>query len=253
MAEDFTFDLYKDRPVNPVYPVYEHLSLTIEELFQQGVTCLLFLDFDGVVNIIPKFATYHPGNASTEGLKKELEATINYNYYPVDNFQEVRNVHYEPPGAWAHSTSPTHHDVRWSSEMVEHLNRICSSPTVQTIMVSTWRQWAREPLDMMGFKPAREVLNLQWGSDNPKLGLYYDQRWKPVGLNNYLSRSKIPAGMKMAWIDDEILKNQNRHYLGGLPKPFFGEDISLLVAPKENYGISRKEMDMLERFVSGKQ
>lgn len=234
MANDFKFDLYQDlEKSNSEYPVYDDLKHTAKELSDSGVSCLLFLDFDGVINVF--------GN------------NTNFNYYQVDNSKEVMNVHYTPPLAWGDASSPRSFTIRWSSEMIEDLNKVCSSPSVQVISLTTWRQWMREPCELMGFKPAREVLTLQWGSDDPTSKLYYKQYYKGQALKEWLSQGTVSEQMSMVWVDDSILRTEHLAYRHGLPEPFFTEEKSLLIAPNELFGISRGEMQRMEYFVSGKQ
>lgn len=261
MAEDFVFDLYKDmEPDNSDYPVYNNLTSTVEELARDGVTCLLILDFDGVINIIKdqSFKQY-PTNAGAENSKQnsallgELEESINYNYYQVNNFKDVMNVHYTPPPAWSDTKTPKYFGIRWSSEMIEDLNKVCVSPHVQVISLTTWRQWMREPCELMGFKPAREVLTLQWGSESPTDKRYYKQYYKGHALKEWLSQGTVGEQMRMVWLDDQILKPEHLVYRHKLPEPFFAQEDSLFIAPKEFYGISRQEMSSIKDFVAGKQ
>lgn len=261
MAEDFVFDLYKDmEPDNSDYPVYNNLTSTVEELAKDGVTCLLILDFDGVINIIKdqRFKYYPPNNTPENPTQDsiilgELEESINYNYYQVDNIKDVMNVHYAPPPAWSDTKIPRYFSIRWSSEMIEDLNKICASPHVQVISLTTWRQWMREPCELMGFKPAREVLTLQWGSESPTSKLYYKQYYKGHALKEWLSQGTVGEQLGMAWIDDAILKPEHLAYRHRLPEPFFTQENALLIAPHEFRGISRHEMRSIKDFVAGKQ
>lgn len=253
MAEDFVFDLYQDMEEdNSSYPVYSTLTHTVEDLAGDGVKLLFLIDFDGVINIIKNQSVkYYP--TGDDGLFEELEESINYNYYQVDNIKDVINVHYTPPLAWLDNPVPRSFSIRWSNEMIEDLNKVCSSPSVQVISLTTWRQWMREPCELMGFKPAREVLTLQWGSDNPTSKLYYKQYYKGKALKEWLSQGTVSEQMSMVWVDDSILRTEHLAYRHGLPEPFFEQDNSLLIAPMESHGISRHEMKAIKDFVSNKQ
>lgn len=256
MADDFVFDLYQDMEKdNSDYPVYNTLMHTVEDLADDGVKCLLFLDFDGVINITKNQSVkYYPVNAGNKNeLFEELEESINYNYYQVDNIKDVMNVHYTPPLAWLDNPIPRYFSIRWSSEMIEDLNKICSLPHVQVISLTTWRQWMREPCELMGFHPARKVLTLQWGSESPASKLYYKQYYKGSALKEWLSQGTVGEQMNMVWIDDSVLRTEHLAYRHGLPEPFFDQDNALLIAPMEFRGISRHEMAKIKDFVFSKQ
>jgi hypothetical protein len=198
----------------------------LDDLIGNGVSKVMVLDFDGVLN---------PLSAGTLGKK----------HFPTDHAAIVGNPHHanNPSG------EPPSYMVKWSTGLVGELNGILSDSDAVMVWLTTWKQHAGTLAAMMGLSPSTPQFFLDFGAPGVA---HPPQRDKKPALENWLDASSLlagklsqpGAGVKIAWVDDEVLQGV---YAGVVKHKYDG--CLLTIAPNSMKGLSVYQMDILGRFM----
>ena len=186
---------------------------SFDELLNDGVRKVLFLDFDGVVN--PLAGTFEIGQ------KK---------YYRPNHL-----IYCDSP--WG---GEERYIVKWSTEMIEHLSSLVSTPDSVLIWLTAWKQNVIVPVSKMGFAASREQL---WLDFDKGVSKYPKQALKREAMSDFLGDTALPIGVKVAWVDDEVLTGS--HSADFTTK--FGPG-ALPVRTNTKYGLSRWDISCMKRF-----
>lgn len=207
-----------DKALSPAPP--------LDELIENGVSKVMVLDFDGVLN---------PLSAGTLGKK----------YFPTDRAAVVGNPHHanNPSG------EPPSYMVKWSTKLVGELGGILSGSDAVVVWLTTWKQHAGTLAAMMGLAPNTAQFFLDFGAPGVA---HPPQGDKKPALENWLDASSLlvdklshpGAGVKIAWVDDDVLQGS---YAGAVKHKYDG--YLLTIAPNSMKGLSVYQMGMLGRFM----
>jgi hypothetical protein len=201
------------------------------ELVDDGVSTFLLWDFDGVLNPFHITGTYPKAF-----------------YNPRKRFRAA-NPHYDPKRSWGRNKEPKSYPVIYSEELMQDVSELHSDPTVQPLLVTTWRSSAIALLEEMGVASERSLFALPWGDDDQD----YKQFKKVAAVRNYfapLVGHPQVASLKLVWVDDEVLNPEAYRVLSPLEGTPFDDSNSLLVCPEGKWGLSRADMAQMRAFVS---
>lgn len=210
---------------------------------KDGVRVFLVLDFDGVFN-----SFYTCGTFGKSFFNPDVRIRIpNANYNSHSSRREL-----ETYAGRRHSKEPKTYALQWSSEIVKNFNKLLKDPRIQVVWLTTWREDMGDVVYRMGLKSKREMVYLPWGAGSKNKG---DQAWKSIALSDFMagvntgSKSDEP-GAHLVWVEDYVLDKSRLDWRNDLPAPEFDDTTSLLIAPNEDYGISREEFAAIESFVT---
>lgn len=185
-----------------------------------GTTPLVLIDFDGVINQFPDDKVRRRGN-STAWMKPDDPRIGLYgpdNWFIPDHKEKVVTGR---RGLWT---------ITWSSELVSRIDALGA----EVLWLSTWQ-------------PYTELLNMHLGVDwhtitwyDPVTGAGRTTGKRRAVLNH------LRADRPLVWIDDE-----ETTYGAGLVIQSSGPRMPVLgIGPDSSIGISRPQMDLIERFAA---
>jgi len=213
---------------------------------------IIFLDFDGVINAIPRERIY-VGPEPADIL--DMYPSKNWEWKDVTPDLET---HFELDQITTAHTNGRDYKITYSSEVVAALRELIVEDKVQFIWLTTWREDAMSKLNpILGF-PNDKTSSLQWfdtsiSHTNPQMGKYY-------GMIDYfekLERDNVDLdGTSIVWVDDVATigfvdltdkekKFRIEHYAAS-PVLLYP---SLVVKPDMHFGISRAELKSIQDFV----
>ncbi len=202
----------------------------LDSLIESGITKIIVLDFDGVLN---------PLSAGALGKK----------YFPTDRMAAVGNPHdtNNPSG------EPPSYTVKWATKLGGELGEILSGNDAVVVWLTTWKQHAGTLAAMMGLAPNTAQFFLDFGAPGVA---HPPQGDKKPALENWLDASSLLAGkspqpgadVKIAWVDDEVLQGV---YAGEVKHKYDG--CLLTIAPNSMKVLSVYQMGILGRFMGALQ
>lgn len=155
-------------------PVLAHAP-AFSDLLNDGVSNLVVLDFDGVIN-------------------------------PFASRFDINQKRFYRPNHLVHVKSPWNgneqYPVKWSDDLMSDLSGIMGDPGTVLIWLTAWKQHVAKPVNLMGL----ETHHPQYWLDFDK-GVSYrpKQGAKRDAMRDYLGGGTLPAGVRVAWADDEVL------------------------------------------------
>ena len=199
---------------------------SLGSLVDSGVSKVLVLDFDGVVN---PFALVGPG-------KK---------YYPTNHLVYVPNPYFTENS----EDEPVDYPIRWSDNLISEINSLVQNEDTALVWLTTWKQYAGTLSKMVGIEPPGQQFYLNFGDDDEN---HPSQSDKKPAIENWLagstalqSESAGDHGVKVVWVDDTVLCGS---YAGQVKDMFDGH--LLTIAPKSMKGISIHQMSQMKKFLS---
>lgn len=200
---------------------------SLDSLVYSGVSKVVILDFDGVVN---PFALVGPG--------KKYHPTNHLVYVPNPYFTEISE------------DEPVDYPIRWSDSLVAEINSLVQEEDTALVWLTTWKQYAGTLSKMVGIEPSGQQFYLNFGNDDEN---HPSQSDKKPAMENWLAGSTAlqsdSAGkhddVKVVWVDDTVLCGS---YAGQVKDMFEGH--LLTVAPKSMNGISTHQMSQMKKFLS---
>lgn len=195
-------------------------------LVDSGVSKVVVLDFDGVVN---PFALVGPG-------KK---------YYPTNHLVYVPNPYFTEGS----EDEPVDYPIRWSDNLVSEINTLVQEKDTALVWLTTWKQYAGTLSNMVGIEPSGQQFYLNFGDDGKNHPSQSDKKpamenWL-VGSTDLQSESASDYDVKVVWVDDTVLCGS---YAGQVKDKF--DNHLLTVAPKSMKGISTHQMSQMKKFLS---
>ncbi|MBW3093451.1 hypothetical protein KIH79_11075 [Bifidobacterium sp. 82T10] len=182
---------------------------------------LVLIDFDGVINQFPDEKVRRRQNSTTWMKPGDPRIPV---YDPANWF-----IPDHTDKAWA----GRYHGrlkITWSGELVERLNAL----DAQILWLSTWQPY----IDTLNPKLGVTWPTLHWYDPVTREGRYTGKR--RMVLNH------LALGRPIVWIDDE-----ETTYQAGLAIQAHKPTAPVLaVGPDSCIGISRPQMDLIERFVA---
>jgi len=199
---------------------------SLDSLVDSGVSKVLTLDFDGVVN---PFALVGPG-------KK---------YYPTNHLVYVPNPYFMEGS----EDEPVDYPIRWSDSLISEINSLVQDEDTALVWLTTWKQYAGTLSKMAGIDPSGQQFYLNFGDDGENHPAQSDK--KPA-MENWLADSAVlqsePVSdhdVKVVWVDDTVLCGS---YAGQVKDKF--DNHMLTVAPKSMKGISIHQISQMKKFLS---
>lgn len=199
---------------------------SLDSLVNSGVSKVLVLDFDGVVN---PFALVGPG--------KKYYSTNHLVYVPNPYFTENSE------------DEPVDYPIRWSDNLISEINSLVQNEDTALVWLTTWKQYAGTLSKMVGIDPYGQQFYLNFGGTCENHPAQSDK--KPA-MENWLagsgalqSDSAADHDVKVAWVDDMVLRGS----YAGQVKDMFDNHL-LTVAPKSMKGISIHQMSQMKKFLS---
>ena len=200
---------------------------SLGSLVDSGVSKVLVLDFDGVVN---PFALVGPG-------KK---------YYPTNHLVYVPNPYFTENS----EDEPADYPIRWSDNLISEINSLVQDEGTALVWLTTWKQYAGTLSKMVGIESSGQQFYLNFGVDGENHPAQSDK--KPA-MENWLAGitalQSDSAGkhddVKVVWVDDTVLCGS---YAGHIKDMF--DNHLLTIAPKSIKGISTRQMSQMKKFLS---
>lgn len=199
---------------------------SLDWLVDSGVSKVVVLDFDGVVN---PFALVGSG-------KK---------YYPTNHLVYVPNPYFTEGS----EDEPVGYPIRWSDNLVSEINSLVQKEDTALVWLTTWKQYAGTLSKMVGIEPSGQQFYLNFGGDGENHPAQSDK--KPA-MENWLadctliqSDSVTDHDVKVVWVDDTVLCGG---YAGQVKDMFDGH--LLTVAPKSMKGTSTHQISQMKKFLS---
>ena len=199
---------------------------SLDSLVDSGVSKIVVLDFDGVVN---PFSLVGPG-------KK---------YYPTNHLVYVPNPYFTE----GVDDEPVDYPIRWSDSLVSEINSLVQKEDAALVWLTTWKQYAGTLSKMVGIEPSGQQFYLNFGGDSENHPAQSDK--KPA-MENWLARSAVLQSdsvadydVKVVWVDDTVLCGS---YAGHVKDMFDGH--LLTVAPKSMKGVSTHQISQMKKFLS---
>lgn len=174
---------------------------------------VIFLDIDGVINVIPP----------KRGVPPHLKVW--------NEWRKVEILSYP---------------INYSPELIGHLNRL--SEKAEIVWLTTWREEAvKDFAPIVGLKTFRFInpkgLEDPWGSTASFSGSPENRWWKMNGVLDHIDTTGTP----FVWLDDE-LRSSTKRYVRGI-----AEDCgvpNLMFIPFETQGIDREHIARIDEFIS---
>ena len=199
---------------------------SLNSLLDSGVSKVVVLDFDGVVN---PFALVGPG-------KK---------YYPTNHLVYVPNPYFTE----GLDEEPMDYPIQWSDSLVSEINSLVQEEDTALVWLTTWKQYVGALSKMVGIEPSDQQFYLDFGNDGES---HPSQSDKKPAMENWLSGSTVlhsepvsDHAVKVVWVDDTVLCGS---YSGQVKDMFDGH--LLTIAPKSMKGISVHQMSQMKKFLS---
>lgn len=199
---------------------------SLDWLVDSGVSKVVVLDFDGVVN---PFALVGPG-------KK---------YYPTNHLVYVPNPYFTEGS----EDEPVDYPIRWSDSLVSEINSLVQDEGTVLVWLTTWKQYVGTLSKMVGIESSGQQFYLNFGDDGEN---HPSQSDKKPAMENWLagstalqSDSAADHDVKVVWVDDTVLCGS---YAGQVKDKF--DNNLLTVAPKSMKGISIHQMSQMKKFLS---
>ena len=207
---------------------------------------ILFCDFDGVLNTFPY--KYHRindeferENYAADGLEILQHGANEYalQRYPIDEEQYFRADERFIAAAGNGSFI-----IHYSSEMVDRIRNLIDTGKIEFVWLSTWRAHTITLNEHLNFR------NVSWLDWEQKMS-DYNQVFKKVAIRDYFTENEPRP---FIWLDDVATigsVNFPEEDDGWDANPLFKKyDLpSLIIKPFEQFGISRVELDAIEKFV----
>ena len=198
---------------------------SLDSLVYSGVSKVLVLDFDGVVN---PFDLVGPG--------KKYYSTNHLVYAPNPYFTE------------GSEDEPVDYPIRWSDNLVSEINSLVQKEDAALVWLTTWKQYAGTLSKMVGIEPSGQQFYLNFGDDGENHPAQSDK--KPA-MENWLADSAVLQSestsdhvAKIVWVDDTVLCGS----YAGQVKDMFDNHL-LTVAPRSMKGISTHQMSQMKKFL----
>lgn len=199
---------------------------SLDSLVDSGVSKVVVLDFDGVVN---PFDLVDPG--------KKYYQTNHLVYVPNPYFTEISE--YEP----------VDYLIRWSDSLVSEINSLVQKEDAALVWLTTWKQYTGTLSKMVGIESSGQQFYLNFGDSGEN---HPSQSSKKPAMENWLagsaalqSESVVDHDVKVVWVDDTVLCGS---YAGHVKDMFDGH--LLTIAPKSMKGISTHQMSQMKKFLS---
>lgn len=199
---------------------------SLDFLVDSGVSKVLVLDFDGVVN---PFSLVGPG-------KK---------YYPTNHLVYVPNPYFTEIS----EDEPVDYPIRWSDSLVSEINSLVQKEDTALVWLTTWKQYAGTLSKMVGIESSGQQFYLNFGDSGEN---HPSQSDKKPAMENWFagstalkSESAADHDVKVVWVDDTILCGS----YAGQVKDMFDNHL-LTVAPKSMKGTSTHQISQMKKFLS---
>lgn len=199
---------------------------SLDSLVDSGVSKVIVLDFDGVVN---------PFDLVGSGKK----------CYPTNHLVYVPNPYFTEGS----EDEPADYPIRWSDILVSEINSLVQEEDTALVWLTTWKQYAGKLSKMVGIDPSGQQFYLNFGDDGEN---HPAQSSKKPAMENWLagstalqSESAADYDVKIVWVDDTVLCGS----YAGQVKDMFDNHL-LTVAPKSMKGISIHQMSQMKKFLS---
>lgn len=199
---------------------------SLDSLVYSGVSKVVILDFDGVVN---PFALVGPG--------KKYHPTNHLVYVPNPYFTEISE------------DEPVDYPIRWSDNLVSEINSLMQDEDTALVWLTTWKQYAGTLSKMIGIEPYGQQFYLNFGDSGEN---HPSQSSKNPAIENWLADSAVLQSestsdhvVKIVWVDDTVLCGS----YAGQVKDMFDNHL-MTVAPKSMKGISTHQMNQMKKFLS---
>lgn len=147
----------------------------LETFIEQGITKFLFIDFDGVINMVDYY--HHPTHPFS---KDEIFRCDTYGY----GYDDDRKF-----------------KLDWSSELIERLNALTARPDVQVIWLTTWRKYMGEVCKTLGLTAHNQMYYLPWDKKLLTDG-------KVDAFVEYLN-PEPSTPVTISWVDDLVFLDDN--------------------------------------------
>lgn len=199
---------------------------SLDSLVDSGVSKVVVLDFDGVVN---PFALVGSG-------KK---------YYTTNHLVYVPNPYFTKSS----ENEPVDYLIRWSDNLVSEINSLVQKEDTALVWLTTWKQYAGTLSKMIGIEPYGQQFYLNFGDSGEN---HPSQSSKNPAIENWLADSAVLQSestsdhvVKIVWVDDTVLCGS----YAGQVKDMFDNHL-MTVAPKSMKGISTHQMNQMKKFLS---
>lgn len=199
---------------------------SLDWLVDSGVSKVVVLDFDGVVNT---FALVDSG-------KK---------YYTTNHLVYVPNPYFTKSS----ENEPVDYLIRWSDNLVSEINSLVQKEDTALVWLTTWKQYAGTLSKMIGIEPYGQQFYLNFGDSGEN---HPSQSSKNPAMENWLADSAVLQSestsdhvVKIVWVDDTVLCGS----YAGQVKDMFDNHL-MTVAPKSMKGISTHQMNQMKKFLS---
>lgn len=130
--------------------------------------------------------------------------------------------------------------ILWSVELVERLNALAERPDVQVKWLTTWRQDAAQT-----FSAPVGINGQEWFffDDHDREMGNLEEWWK---FRHFRKDFEDGVAEKYVWIDDDLMwEKHSREWMENI-----STDLLLPISPNSNHGITRKQMELIESFLS---
>lgn len=199
---------------------------SLDSLVNSGVSKVLVLDFDGVVNPF-----------DLVGSGKKYCPTNHLVYVPNPYFTEISE------------DEPVDYPIRWSDSLVSEINSLVQNEDTVLVWLTTWKKYAGTLSKMVGIKSSSQQFYLNFGDSGEN---HPSQSSKKPAMENWFADSAVLQSdsvadhdVKVVWVDDTVLCGS---YAGHVKDMFDGH--LLAIAPKSMKGISTHQMSQMKKFLS---
>lgn len=199
---------------------------SLDSLVDSGVSKVIVLDFDGVVN---------PFDLVGSGKK----------CYPTNHLVYVPNPYFTD----GLEDEPVDYLIRWSDNLVSEINSLVQKEDTALVWLTTWKQYAGTLSKMIGIEPYGQQFYLNFGDSGEN---HPSQSSKNPAMENWLADSAVLQSestsdhvVKIVWVDDTVLCGS----YAGQVKDMFDNHL-MTVAPKSMKGISTHQMNQMKKFLS---
>lgn len=190
---------------------------------------MLFIDFDGVINVFPDAKAMRRGGfQDTISIKQDHPR---YRLYHPD--------HAYKPSSKATVTLPGYHNIklRWSPVLVDDLTRLVDNGSLAWTWLSTWRPYIRETLDPLLGTPPFHIS--EWYTGSPRT--LQSHAGKYGAVHQFM---KEQPDRPVIWIDDEECEPYAYRELTAE----FPSTPLLMIQPNDEIGISKPMMTSIKEF-----
>lgn len=213
---------------------------------------ILFCDFDGVINQFP-FIHQRVINDEdradyiTEGLEI---VTHGLNEYALRKQVCDEKVFFYPDSRFVAKAGNGEFIINYNSEMVSRLKGLIDSDVIEFVWLTTWREHTVQLDEKFGF-PADKVSWLQWQQKMSD----YNHAGKGWAIDDWFEEHPEFNKRRWVWLDDVATRSYyNWNEYEGFIKPTRSLEHAnhdcLVLDTDDTWGISKKQLNMIEEFVS---